>query len=387
MYGLINLAGRQLQPNITASMAFARTGQLALHAILHSDNATDSMLPAVKTLEVLNHDPASHGVQHMRIEVDETVQGVRQTVAELFAEFAHLRWILHATGGNKMMSAALVQLATHPRVECVVYRDLRKGWQTLRPNASAEICELPLQPGCGTEAALLDAEVKLDRLPLLQLVRAQFVDSSNRAELDAHAPLPNAHPLDWIKCVHQDRRRHSFKSYPAAQGLSSDGTAFEAWIASVLLEAGACQVLWNCVARTADATPVLECDVVAVHGDRIAIYNAKIDKPDAPGKTAQIREAAETTKLLGGLSAQCVLLRPNWPPAGAAVQGLAQALNVRLITSQDRSQFVHSLLAPLGLGGALAQHSALAHIQHVWNQIYQRSPTHPFHHSVQARRA
>lgn len=380
MYGLINLAGRQLQPNIAATMAFARTGRLALNIILHSDNLLDSALPAVRTLEVLSHDGASHGVKHLRIEVDETLQGVRETVGELFQEFPDLRWILHATGGNKMMSAALVQMAAHPQVACVIYRDLAKGWQTLRPNETAETIESPVVQGCGEEEALLNDEVKLDRLPLLDSIRAQFVDSGALASLDANTAIEAADPEAWIRQVRNHHSR-SFRSYLPAGNLPGDGAAFEAWLCSVLQMAGVRQVLWNCTGRSTDGQPVLECDVVAIHGDRIAIFDIKIDKPNAVGKTGQIRSAAETTKLLGGLSAKCVVVRPNWPHS-VTVRNLASALNVSLITSQDSGEFLLKLLEPLGLGNVVAEDRALMRVQDVLNKIYRSSSHHVFRHGA-----
>ena len=155
MYGLINLAGRQLLPNILASLAFSRTEQLRQNAVLHSDNRLESDLPAQRLFELLERDAASGCVELLRIEVDETLQGVTDEVLALFAEFPGLRWILHATGGNKMMSAALVDLARHPLVAAVVYRDIVKGWHQVTAQPDGALVESPVTRNSGVAACLL----------------------------------------------------------------------------------------------------------------------------------------------------------------------------------------------------------------------------------------
>ncbi len=379
MYGLINLAGRQLLPNILASLAFSRTGQLERNVILHSDNRQESALPAKRMLDVLQHDPFNSDVVHMPCEVDDTVQGVREAATELFDEFPALTWILHATGGNKMMSAALVDLARHPRVEATIYHDLFKGWQQVSVDAHGQLVEAPISPNCGDLGCLLNPEVRLDRLPLLDLIRAQFVDNSAMSHMTASEPLENVDPEAWIRRVSKDPSRSFVNHVDAGGALGGNGSAFEAFLCKILQAAGATQVLWNCQGFGSSGAPILECDVVGVHGDRIAIYDAKIDRPQSPGKTEQIRSALETTRMLGGLSATSVLVRPNWP-ASVGVRSFADAMKVRLITSQDRAGFVQRMLEPLGLQGAMGNRRSLAQIQSTLDTIYRKFPQHPFLH-------
>lgn len=380
MYGLINLAGRQLLPNILASLAFSRTGRLKRNVILHSDNRQESALPAKRMLDVLRHDPFNSDVMHMPCEVDDTVQGVRETATDLFDEFPDLTWILHATGGNKMMSAALVDLARHPHVKGTIYHDLFKGWQMISVDARGELVEAPVSTDSGDLGCLLNPEVRLDRLPLLDLIRAQFVDNSAMSNMTASEPVENVDPEAWIRRVSKDPRRSFVNHVDGGRVLGGNGSAFEAFLCKILQAAGATQVLWNCQGFGSSGAPILECDVVGMHGDRIAIYDAKIDRPQSTGKTEQIRSALETTRMLGGLSATSVLVRPNWP-ASPAIRSFAQAMKVRLITSDDRNGFVKRLLEPLGLQSAMDNdRGAMKQIQRTLDSIYRKSPRHPFQH-------
>ena len=379
MYGLINLAGRQLLPNILASLAFSRTEQLRQNAVLHSDNRLESDLPAQRLFELLERDAASGCVELLRIEVDETLQGVTDEVLALFAEFPGLRWILHATGGNKMMSAALVDLARHPLVAAVVYRDIVKGWHQVTAQPDGALVESPVTRNSGVAACLLDPQVRLDSLPLPDLLRAQFAENTAIARVDGSEPLSGADPEGWIGDVGKHSTR-SFVSYLAGRlSLASDGAAFEAWLCSVISMAGARQVLWNCNAFNPDGGPALECDVVALHGDRIAVYDAKLDQPKSKGKTEQIRAAAKTAQDLGGLSATAVVVRPNWPRS-PGTRSFADAMKVRLVTSEDAHDFVRQLLVPLGLQDSMRAHAALNRIQVSLDAIFRHHPQHPFIH-------
>lgn len=348
MYSLIHLSGRQLLPNVLANLAFSRAGLLERSVVLHTDNKHESLAPAQRLFELLRPGPSpDERIECLRIEVEETLQSVTEEVLALFDEFPRARWVLHATGGNKMMSAALVLLARHPRVAAVVYRNIVNGWRsvTLAADGGAPM-EEPVARDHPHLGCLETPGLALDALPLEQLIRAQFADD----EVIVRFTTRHARRADvaaWLATASARHGRFATPPHWDSQ-IGSEGKAFECWLAAMLRAAGARQVLWNCEGFSPRGPTVIETDVVALHGNRLAIYDTKLEQAGARGKSEQIRAARLTADKLGGLSAAAVLVRPNWP-ATAQLQDFAQALGVQLVNRGNFSRLVELSCRPLAL--------------------------------------
>jgi hypothetical protein len=198
MYSLVHLAGRQLLPNLLASMALHRRGTLHRMVVIHSDNPTESARPATALFDLLRHLPGQAALAEddplQLIEVDEDLQTVLAAVRELFTEHPGERWILNATGGNKMMAFALGLLAAMPEVHGVVYRDIRHGWRRVVPGADPwRWREEPIVAADAGLGGLVDKDNTLDRMPIERLVLAQFAAEDVVARIYSK-PLPTPLP-------------------------------------------------------------------------------------------------------------------------------------------------------------------------------------------------
>lgn len=350
MYSLAHLAGRQLLPNVLASLALGRRKLLRRNVVLHTAHPTESLNPASRLFELLAQDHSDRSTaERIMIETDEVLQSVVGELLELFDEFSGERWILHATGGNKMMSAAMLLLGADPRVHAVIYRDIRAGWRRVRLGASvSDAREDPIDPEDPVLGGLMDQEVTLELLPLAEVIRAQFAEAGSVKDFRHQAVPRHLDPVRWLDHVatrHQARFA-GFQGWP--QGPASEGAAFECWLARTLQVAGATQVIWNCKGRDPARNLVMETDVIAVRGNRIAVYDVKLEKPDVSGKSEQIRAARGTADALGGLAASAVMVRPNWP-ATPHIERFAEALGVDLIHRQRMQGLLTRICRPLGL--------------------------------------
>jgi hypothetical protein len=248
------------------------------------------------------------------------------------------------------MSVALGLLAAQPQVHAVVYRHLRLGWR--RVLAGADVWgwqEVTIDPADDVLGGLTDPANVLDQLPIKRLMHAQFAAQEVTAKVSTRGlPKPAPDVADWLDYVARPGAP-GFATYKHWPGKSStEGSAFECWLALLLRAGGATQVAWSCEGVDPQGNKVFESDVVAMRGDRLVFYDAKLQRPDASGKTDQIRSARETAVRLGGLAAGAVLVRPNWPNT-PHVARFADVLGVQLIHRGHVAGLVSHLLAPLGL--------------------------------------
>jgi hypothetical protein len=321
MFSLVHLAGRQLLPNLLASMALHRRGTLRRMVVIHSDNPTESARPAAALLDLLQHLPGHAELAQddplQMIEVDEDLQTVLAAVRELFADHPGERWVLNATGGNKMMSFALGLLAARPEVHGVVYRDIRHGWRRVVAGADPwRWREEPILAGDPVLGGLVDAENTLERMPIERLVVAQFAAEDVVARIHTkRLPTPLPRVDEWLQHVAQGFH-NGFASYRPWQGEPhDDGGGFECWLAALLVTAGATQVLWSCEGLDDRGQKVFECDVVALSADRLVFYDAKLQAPDAGG--ARDRDAAGRS--LGSARARASQLAGHCPRGAVRV--------------------------------------------------------------------
>jgi hypothetical protein len=347
MFNFLHLAGRQIAPNAQATLAAFRAQMLGELVVLHTRNERESSTPARQFSHIARGLGEDAELSCRLVKVEETAQSVHAAAVRLLAEPSAHRWVLHATGGNKPMSAGLMMLAAHPRVAGVIYRDLELGWSLFRLDAQGAPISEPLSEQHPQFGFLFEPQSALQGWPLEQLLMCQLGEPNWRLTANT---LPSDIQVDqWLVhgCQGSGGR---FRTYgPFAKGhthLPPEGMAFEAMVGLMLKAAGCPQVLWSAEVQDQAGSPQFETDLLACHRDQIVLYNIKLSNDAA--KTAQVREAAQTAQRLGGLSARAVLLRPNWPDSASVAQ-FAQSQRVTLLRRKEVGRMLDALVAPLGL--------------------------------------
>jgi hypothetical protein len=369
-HGLIQLAGRQILPNLWMALTLQKHGMLSRHEVIHSDDKRESADPAEQLVRLVGQQervfPNVEPVEHVLDETEPTLWHTRHTALAIMDEAKatgaqHTGWILHVTGGNKPMSSGATQLAGDPRVQAVVYRNIDNVWWVVERESDGElrdrrVGEMPVggRSWQAWERALLEDPARLHDVPLNHLLAAQFDEHRDDEAVHGNSASHQTPNLaSWLQSAM--RRRGGFADHARTRRLGphsmADGDAFECFVAHILSAARAQRVLWGVHIYGRDRSKIVETDVVACSGDRLAFYDLKIDRPDASGKTAQIRTAHNTARTFGGLSARAVMVRPNWP-ASPPVEDFAEALGVKLLNRRSVSTLIHDLLEPLGLQGA-----------------------------------
>ena len=262
-YGLIQLAGRQLLPNLWAGLTLQRAGHLVRHVILHTDEQQESALPAEQLMQLLWNDDlvsdeAAGQVKHLLQEVAATAADTLATAKALIEEVeadaeapSVDAWLLHATGGNKMMCLGIAQLAGHPRVAGIIYRDISGTWLTLHRQPDGTIADSPLMQQTTTPSwlfSLFQQPASLDTIPIERLLEAQFGDPGAFGKLRGNRPLDHVGLVKWLKLASEPSGGFSDYRLPASAFRGngySDGGAFEAFLAHLLKAAGVSQILWN----------------------------------------------------------------------------------------------------------------------------------------------
>lgn len=359
--GLIQLCSRQIVPNLLLGLALQRSGWLHRHVLLHTDHATESVGPARHILSVLQDDPlrgSAACLDPLMWEVEATARHTCLIARAVMDEHPGVRWLLHATGGNKLMSAGLQALARDVRVHAVVYRDIDGEWLQVRFDSDGTPDNRCLGLHDEIGALVHDPRHALDTLPVGVLLRAQhaaevsvdnFDDRHDVGDIvDLHSWLAAAFKPGGSLMLSAPRRLRDL--------IRSEGTAMECFLAHALRAAGVHRVAWG-VTGAVGGNKVIELDGVACHGNRLAFYDVKIERSDAAGKTEQIRMAHDTARQLGGLSAAAVMVRPNWP-ATAHVLDFARALGVHLIHRGNLGDLLRIACKPLGIGPERLGHLA-----------------------------
>jgi hypothetical protein len=382
MLNLLHLAGRQIVPNAQATLAAAKAGLLKRLLVLHSCNTRESAGPARQFFQlVLELGDLIDGVEPVLAEVDETAQSVYHTALEVLNEPSEHRWVLHATGGTKLMSTGLMLLARHPRVAAVVYRDLHQGWFRFQLDAQGRPVDSPIAANCPELGWLRSEQVRVSSWPLLDVLHSQL--GVHDLEAGSRSLPQGIQAAQWLAWGSK-QRPGSFHRYAGVDKLKlEEGNAFEALLALILKEAGCEQVLWSVEFTARDGSKLLESDVVACHGDKLVLFDVKIQSGNwAREKSGQIRNAAKTAETLGGLGARAVLVRPNWPDSPAVGQ-MASALGVPLIRRPQVAHLVDELLRPLKLEHARSP--VLDEIRRLFQQHARSCGKDAFQHSSNQR--
>ena len=217
-------------------------------------------------------------------------------------------WILNATGGTKLMSSAFWR-RIGDRDTIILYRELSLGcWFECTKEEGKHFSKRIEFDDSVTNIILVEDLLRLQCLHSGSTLKWNFsvVDQA----LNVPALTRSAIKQNW-----------NWKEVFAAcdyDCTSSVGLLFEKYMAAVLLALGVKRVLQNiCLIDTAHNTTLFETDLVFHLNGMLYIVDCKLRTAEeeqagrALPMTSQIREAAQTRRLLGGLAATYILVRPN----------------------------------------------------------------------------
>lgn len=223
------------------------------------------------------------------------------------------------------MTAGLLGFAGRPEVE-LIYRELGSGWFRLEIDATT---------GSISSKALVGVDEKIaDSVSIDQLIKTQFAVAQGDCWKMEDARLLPIVPI--VKAA-IDMEWNWRKAFEVADipfdSRKTGGMLFEEMVASCLLELGINNVVINARHLSSSNIQRQEIDVVASCNGMLFLIDCKLaypDDPSIPAPVAQIKEAAETVKALGGLNAKALMIRPSWNSSQERID-FAQALGVRII--------------------------------------------------------
>lgn len=364
-FHLLLLASEQIQPNLMVALSLWQTGRLASVAVLHTADRTRSAEPARQIQNLVRAiclpPPGCPPVRADIHLVDFRPQNVVEKILALLAGMPDGRWVLNATGGLKSMSAGLPMLAGHASVAHVIYREIGVGqWFRFHLQSLPGLPPMPALESVAGRGADLDALQRgttLDSIPLLRLIEAQFpmLEQGLRFSTRSSA-LESARGLDlheWVRSAESHRWdwQHYLRVQEVPEVPSGSGPAFEWFVAAGLHALGVRQIVHSLEHNA--ASRLQEVDLVALHGDRLVFLDLKLPGSDdqrtaPPGD--QIRTAAETARMMGGLGATPVLIRPSWDgPEYAGLSLLAVNHRVTVLGREDCTRMFSTLARLLGI--------------------------------------
>lgn len=304
---MIVFASEQLWPNLSGLLHwYQESGVNALY-IYHTADLQRSEQPAARLerlckkvfprLEVVRLDRPG-GITPQEVEAQ-----IRSWQRERGTEW---HWVINATGGLKLMFAG--GMACVGAEDCqVIYRELSGQWYELERKEDSKSLyvrefDIPLE--------------ETDTIQVADLVEMQFdAPPGTGWRLTQTRLLPVAEITRCgIACSWNWRDAFSRAGVASNQKA---GFLFEQYMAATLLSFGVKNCALNLELRREEdkrETALNEIDVVANHKGRLLILDCKLRSEDQEGDTAltdQIARAAALQRTLGGLAAQCVLVRPN----------------------------------------------------------------------------
>ncbi len=323
---MIVLASEQLWPNIHGLVHWhASLKHLCIYYTADQDRSARPALRLAALCEALYptvklHRPA----EPLGMLPDEVHARVRLWKEQVPGQV----WVINATGGNKLMFAGALRCAGEPHTT-LVYRELTDGrWYEFYPGPTGPVAR-------PRDDVALTAT---DHLPVKELVKAQWDAADTEIKSVSPQPLPVLELTrealrtgwDWPRAFRQAGQPSS----------DASGILFERYVAAVLLELGVSNQLANIVIRRSPGGEALqEIDLVANHGGRLAIIDCKLRSEDDEDKreekiTSQIRQAALTRRVLFGLGASLLLLRPN-RVFSDDLRTLARELGLTVVDARD----------------------------------------------------
>lgn len=259
-------------------------------------------------------------------------------------------WLLNASGGTKLMTAGVLAVVGD-RSCWVVYRGLAGDWFELQQN----------EDGSGIRANRMDVpETITDQIRVADLVRVYWENSTCRVESGTkpeHVPVLEL-TRAWI--ASRGRWADAFTRCGLPQARSQN--LFEQFVAAVVSDLGVRNLTCNAVRVSSQSGQHLqEIDLVANYLGRLLIIDCKLASADNGYRdrnvepiTAQIRQAAQTRRELGGLGARYLLLRPS-TPFQEAERELAEASGLTVMDQTDCRSLFSGLRHFLGVPGDLPE--------------------------------
>ena len=343
---LVLLASEQLWPNIHSIEHWG--AGLRRVFIYHTPDQPRSAEPARKLARFCKE---RHKLEATLAQGDAIPEALTSQIGRWLKMFSDESWLINATGGTKLMYDGAAAFRGRPGVR-VVYRELGPNnlWYELGRDVDGNPTVKPI---------IVPPEVT-DRIPIQLLLRTLWeTDTLNLTFGPDPKPLPFPDiGRALIETNGNWREAFARVNVPLAD-KESGGVPFERYVAAALIEMGMTNLAHSVKQEGLPpegsggrARPTQEIDIVANHGARLLVFDCKLRTEEDEGRevegiTSQIRQAAQTTRRLGGLGAEVVLLRPNREIAGT-ILALARDLRVRVIDKGDRGCFFQKLAEFVG---------------------------------------
>jgi hypothetical protein len=194
----------------------------------------------------------------------------------------------------------------HDRVQGF-YREVSGLWFFLRPEVADGFQTVRCEPWSEPSSARLS-------LPVRELAKRQF--GPEAATGWDHVEPPK---LDLLALV-QAGRRENWNWDVLRQGFpqlsqENNGWAFEDFFGALLQCLGATNTILR-LTRTERGRAQAEFDVLTSTGHKLVIFDLKLTKEDdvrSEGVNTQLSRLGQDRRLLGGLGAEAVAIRPTWP--------------------------------------------------------------------------
>lgn len=332
---MVVLASEQLWPNILALVHWQKdAGGLGDLCIYYTDDPHRSADPARRFAAFCQRLYPPIRVHLPRRAGESSARGVLEQIAQWQEELPGRRWIIHATGGTKLMFAGAVQAAALPDTQ-VVYRELSGQWYRITHQdggivavplavADTETDFLPVQPlievhYCPRPEARWEM-VPAQRLPIAQLTQAGVALDWNWPKMFCHCGLRGDQPAGFL---------------------------FEQFVAACLLELGIAQVALNARLTLGAGQCLQEIDILANHHGRLLIVDCKLrtaaeEGSRVEGFTSQVRQADTIRRQIGGSAAKFLLLRPGRFLSEAETQ-LAESFHLDVLSASQSLDFFRLL--------------------------------------------
>lgn len=336
---MIVLASEQIWPNLLGFLHWhQKLGGISHLFVYATNNEQKSLGPARRFKELIARaypevvTLPEHDEPH-----EMTPQAVRMNIDEWMYSFPADKWVINLTGGTKMMTAGLLDYAGRADVE-LIYRELERAWFSLgKDPETGQIYSRSLQD--------IDEGIA-DSVPIDKLIMTQFdVAEGDHWELEPARQLPIPSIIRAAIDVEWDWRKAFNAAGIPFEASKSGGNLFEELVAACVIELGVTNVMINARHLSSNKTQRQEIDVLASHDGALYMIDCKLafpEDPAVPAPVAQIKEASETRRTLGGLSAKALMIRPSWEEDEERID-FAKALHVEIIQRGSTETLIQQL--------------------------------------------
>lgn len=355
---LVLFASEQVWPNLLSIAWYHAQGGLERVFVYYTDDKLRSAEPArrIKSLcEVqfpgIDCILPDAGLPMAPESVVAQLQGWRQKYPEV------TRWVVNATGGTKLMfSGAINSLLAWSGAEAaphweVIYREQVGGWYSLQRDEQGLLLAEKESPN-------FIPQQMLNNLPILRLISTQYqgagdvkwtqADSSTFTvitEDQFDGMLANGDAMNW-------NWKELFNQQEICDEISS-GFAFERFLAAAihLLGVPVRQIGLNVKAVNTDTgKEQQEIDVIVNKDGRLIVFDCKLldETREQESFITHLAALQETVRMLGGLNAQSVLVRPNRVTTKDEML-IAEAWRVKLLGWQECKKLFSELGSLLGI--------------------------------------